>query len=243
LQKVYMPFKGQYVDPELLQRKTGETEQFLMEAYQEHYREGDLDHGKNHLIFKASHFLLNQLIMKDVSDLKSSGNPSGTLKILSLESQFSDTLSCTVAGKAANVRIKGKTDRIDQWEDMIRIIDYKTGSVQAGELKIPSWERLISDPKMAKAFQLLLYAYLFYRNNKSSGQKILTGNITLRKISDGFLSVRLPDEKEIDDESMNVFVGLLSELLARILDPEIPFTQTDDPDHCAYCPFVSICTR
>jgi hypothetical protein len=85
LQKVYAPFAGKFVDPVVLENRLKDTEKLLLEAYSEHYREGDLGHGKNHLIFKASHFLVNQLILKDISDCKASGNPSGILKIISLE--------------------------------------------------------------------------------------------------------------------------------------------------------------
>jgi ATP-dependent helicase/nuclease subunit B len=141
------------------------------------------------------------------------------------------------------VKVKGKTDRIDLLGDTIRIIDYKTGSVQAAELKLKSWDKLTGDPKMAKTFQLLVYAWLYFKNNLNTGHRIQTGNITMRKISEGFMKVRLPEEKEIDDESMKIFEAMLIDLLEKILDPGIPFVQTEDEDNCTYCPFTAICTR
>jgi hypothetical protein len=96
---------------------------------------------------------------------------------------------------------------------------------------------------MAKAFQLLLYAYLFYRNQENPDQKIETGNITLRKISEGFMKVKLPGEQPINRESMKIFEDMLISLLEKILDPGIPFTQTEDAENCTYCPFTAICTR
>jgi len=96
---------------------------------------------------------------------------------------------------------------------------------------------------MAKAFQLLLYAYLFYRNQDKTDQKVETGNITLRKISEGFMKVKLPEEQGIGKDSMKIFEELLTGLLEKILDPEIPFIQTEDAENCTYCPFTAICTR
>jgi CRISPR/Cas system-associated exonuclease Cas4 (RecB family) len=242
-QKVYEPFTAKFVDPALLLEKLKDTENYVLDAFREYYKEGDLEHGKNHLIYKVSLFLVNQYIEQEAENIKKSGHPVSTLKIISLESFFDHMLSCKTGGREIEVKIKGKTDRIDQWEDTVRIIDYKTGSVQPGELKLKSWDKLTSDPKMAKAFQLLLYAYLYFRNTTHSGQKIQTGNITLRKISAGFMRVKLPEEKDIDEESMAIFEELLKSLLEEILDPEEAFVQTQDVKNCIYCPFTSICTR
>jgi len=242
-QQVYQPFTGKFVDPASLLERIKETEKYLQDAFTEEYHEGDLDHGKNHLIFKVSLFLINQFIKQEAEALQANDNPSASLKIISLESFFDSLLSCKLSGKEILVKLKGKTDRIDVWENSIRIIDYKTGSVQSNELKVKSWDKLTSDPKMAKAFQLLLYAYLYYKNHENSDQKIETGNITMRKISEGFMKVKLPEEKEVDIESMKIFEEMLKALLEKILDPEIPFVQTEDAENCAYCPFTAICTR
>jgi CRISPR/Cas system-associated exonuclease Cas4 (RecB family) len=242
-QKIYEPFAGKYVDPELLLERIAETEKYMQEAFREHYQEGDVEHGKNHLIYKVSLFLVNQYIKQEVQELKSGKNPKVSLKIISLEQLFENILTCNISGKEQRVKIKGKTDRIDIMEDTIRIIDYKTGSVQSAELMLKSWDKLTGDPKMAKAFQLLVYAYLFIKNNETSGWKVQTGNITMRKISEGFKMVKLPEEQEIDQESMKIFEEILKSLLEKILDPSIPFVQTEDPENCTYCPFTTICTR
>ncbi len=243
LHKVYRQFEGNFVNPELLLKKTAETEKFMMDAFSEHYMEGDLEHGKNHLIFKASLFLVNQFIKKEAGDLLSGDNPGSSLKIISLESFFNTMINCTVMGRETEVKVKGKTDRIDLLGETVRIIDYKTGSVQPKDLNLKSWDTLTSDPKMAKAFQLLLYAFLYYRNHEGSNLKIESGNITMRKISSGFMKVKLPEEQEINKESMKMFEECLQSLLEKILDPGIPFTQAEDSENCAYCPFTTICTR
>lgn len=241
--QVYQPFTGKFIDPDSLLASINETEKYLRESFRKEYQDGDLEHGKNHLIFKASMFLVSQFIKQEAEYIQSRDNPSSSLKILDLERNYYSQVSCMVSGNEIPIIVKGKTDRVDMLDGVIRIIDYKTGSVNAAELNLKSWDKLTTDPKMAKAFQLLVYAWLFYRNQEKPYQEIETGNITLRKISQGFMKVKLPDEKRIGEESMEIFEEMLKDLMEKIMDPEIPFTQTEDAENCTYCPFTSICTR
>ena len=43
-------------------------------------------------------------------------------------------------------RLYGKIDRIDQLNELYRIIDYKTGKVDSSELSFKNWEDLIENP-------------------------------------------------------------------------------------------------
>jgi ATP-dependent helicase/nuclease subunit B len=242
-QEVFEPFTGKFVNPDELESSLKDTERIARAAFNEHYSDGDLDHGKNHLIYKATLFLINQFVQNEIELIRESENPYSALKILSLESSLDQSVKCAQEGKEIEVRIKGKTDRIDQLENVIRIIDYKTGYVQASELKLDSWDRLIIDPKMSKAFQLLVYAWLYFKNEDNPGSMIQTGNITLRKISNGYMKVKLPEGHNIDIETINRFETALVELLELILDPKTPFSQTSDRENCQNCPFIANCTR
>jgi ATP-dependent helicase/nuclease subunit B len=242
-QQVYAPFAGSDVDPLVLTNSLKHTEEFLKNAFREHYSDGDLEHGKNHLIFKASLFLVNQFIRFEAGQIDNGEGIPARLRIVSLESTLDHSISVNSGGQPLSVKIKGKTDRIDQWNEITRIIDYKTGLVDARELNLKSWDDLIGDPDMGKAFQLLLYAWLYYKNHGKPGEIIQSGNITLRKISSGFMQVKLPDGKEIDPESMAIFEDMLAGLLEIVLNPGIPFTQTEDDENCKNCPFISMCTR
>ncbi|MFC2132600.1 PD-(D/E)XK nuclease family protein [Bacteroidota bacterium] len=39
------------------------------------------------------------------------------------------------------------------------------------------------------------------------------------------------------------FTESLQELLAELFNPLIPFIQTEEEQHCGYCPYVSICKK
>jgi hypothetical protein len=243
LQKTYEPYLGKYIDAESLSSSVKNTEILLKEAFSEYYKEGDLDHGKNHLIYKVSHFLLNELISQEADMLRSGENQASSLQLLSVEETLRQSIPVNVSGRDMEINIKGKVDRIDRLDGVTRIIDYKSGLVNATELRIKSWDKLEEDPGMSKAFQLLLYAWLYYKIHGISGNGLLTGNISLRSISSGFMAVRLPDDVPLNEDSMNTFGETLKVLLEKIMDPAIPFDQTEDSKICAYCPFKTICAR
>jgi CRISPR/Cas system-associated exonuclease Cas4 (RecB family) len=243
LYNIYHPFTGEYVDPDVLSQSLKATESLLRSSFSEYYREGDLEHGKNHLIFKVSLFLVNQFIRNEIGKLNEEEDPMHTLRILHLEKTLDATIECNSGSGIMQVKIKGKADRVDQWGETVRVIDYKTGSVRQDEIRVKSWDDLRDDPKMAKAFQLLVYAYLYYRNNAVADGGLVSGNITLRKISDGLMRVRLPDEQTIGKETMDTFETILVEVIGRIMDPGEAFNQTENLDYCTNCPFRGICSR
>lgn len=243
LYRIYLPFEGKNVDPILLAEQLKSAEKLLKSSFSEHYGEGDLEHGKNHLIFKVSLFLINQLVRSEIERLNREDSPGNTLQILYLEKFLDANLKCRSGSQEISARVKGKADRIDQWKEVVRIVDYKTGSVRPEELKVKSWEALKSDSKMSKAFQLLVYAWLYLRNNQANERPLQSGNITLRKISENLMPVRLPEDLPLGKESLEVFEGLLTEVLEQIFSPDMPFNQTEEPENCTYCPFRAICCR
>jgi ATP-dependent helicase/DNAse subunit B len=165
------------------------------------------------------------------------------LKILYMEKFFSTEETIGIEGGQLNVKIKGKADRIDSVAKLIKVIDYKTGSVQTSELKIKDWDTLITDPNYGKAFQLLMYAYLFLKDQNARVFTVETGNISLKEPSKGYLRVQLPGDLQVNADTLMIFEKKLVELLEMIYDPSLEFTQTNEVEQCTYCPFKGICSR
>jgi CRISPR/Cas system-associated exonuclease Cas4 (RecB family) len=243
LYRMYQPFTGKFVEPGKLLEQLKNTEEYLDAAFREHYRDGDLEHGKNHLAYKVSQFLVNQLIRSEAERLGKEARPGDTLFILALEEKLESIVVCRSGESMVNVRVKGKADRIDRWGQATRVIDYKTGSVKAEDLRVKLWDTLATDPKMAKAFQLLVYAYLHEKQNPVDDGFLHSGNISLRKISEDVMEVKLPGDQPVTKESLEIFEKIMIGVLEEILDPGVAFNQTDDLEICSYCPFKAICCR
>ena len=121
-----------------------------------------------------------------------SSQKSLSLNILESEIELQHTLN--IGG--INFVIKGKIDRIDEYDNHIRIIDYKSGSVKVSDLSFRKWEEFSEAPYKPKALQLLIYAYLYIKNNPSIlNRKVIVGNFAFKNLQEGLITLaRYKDE-------------------------------------------------
>jgi hypothetical protein len=86
-----------------------------------------------------------------------------------------------------------------------------------------------------------MYSWLYYKQ----AEKIVSvpAIISFRNISSWAINVKLPDDELLNADTLHRFEDILLDILAQIFDPSIPFTQTDKPENCTYCPYISICNR
>jgi RecB family exonuclease/RNAse (barnase) inhibitor barstar len=136
--------------------------------------------------------------------------------------------------------VGGKIDRIDQKNDTVRIIDYKTGR---DELKFKSLEELFArDRHQGKAeFQVLLYALLFARSYTGHGAHRIVPGIMGRKqiFGENFDFGLAGDVRPM----LHEFEARLKEMVGELFNRDIPFSQTANLETCKYCAYKQICHR
>ena len=120
------------------------------------------------------------------------------------------------------------------YNGVIRIIDYKTGSVQQSEVEVVNWEDLVTDyKKYSKSFQILTYVYIM-QQSKLIQLPVEAGIISFKNLSAGFIKFHKKDKsgpgakKEaliIEDTLLN-FELELKKLIIEICNPNIDFIET-----------------
>ena len=147
-----------------------------------------------------------------------------------------------------NVNFKAFIDRLDSKGDIIRIIDYKTGS---DDLEINSIEALFDSTIDAKhvhtkgIFQVLLYCWL-YRIKYPEEKRILQPGIyKVRTLFKDFSPYIAIDKKIVGsyDDVAEEYTTAIDGCLTELFDESVPFVQTTDENHCTYCDFKAICKR
>ncbi len=155
-------------------------------------------------------------------------------------------LPIEVDGKSAKVAMKGIIDRIDRKEEVVRILDYKSGR---DDRKFPSLESLFDrkhNQRNKAAMQVLYYCLLYRSRHPEYDGVLLPGLYNSRDLFASDFDVKLKMGRsplhnfaEVEEQ----YTELLTEFVAEIFDPEIPFDQTDDQKKCGYCPYAGMCMR
>lgn len=224
LEELYKPYTNQFLTQEHLQLMTKQYKELVKKSFLKHFKNGDMTTGKNRLAFEVSNQFIKRFLSMEMTVLKDNNR----LKIVGTEIELEATIS--VPGIESPVTIKGVVDRVDEYNGVTRIIDYKTGKVEAGDLKVLHFEQ-INDVKYSKAIQLLLYAYLYSQNNSLDPNKPLeAGIISFKNLKSGlmktnFSSKNKSPDHQITEEKLQEFMLQIKKLLQEIYNPKIPFRE------------------
>ena len=196
--------------------------------FKELYKDGDFTKGKNLIIFEIAQRYISNFILTEIESLKAGHK----IKILAIEAD--EKIEITIEGLDFPVKLTGKVDRIDQFNGVTRIIDYKSGKVEQNKVEITNWEDLTSDyDKYSKSFQILCYAYMMHQNNLIS-LPIEAGIISFKNLNAGFLkfgkkeSTRSRSKDQlITVETLNNFEIELKKLILDICNPDLDFVEKE----------------
>ncbi len=150
-------------------------------------------------------------------------------------------------GRKITVRIGGRVDRLDQTEEGMKVVDYKTGGMPEDMESLDA----IFEHKAKNAgyyLQTILYALAVSRdfNRPAKPTLFYVHRATDAKTYDPSLSFRKGDEAGVIQDVTGLagrFLDKMRETIREIINPGISFCQTDKEDKCRYCDFLKICGR
>ena len=161
------------------------------------------------------------------------------ISILAVEQLMSTTLEVN----GVSCKISGKADRIDCRDGIFRIIDYKTGEVKEQNVKVTNKTENPRDiPE--KAFQLLIYKYLYLKNNPQIPPENVTAAIFGLRNRQVCFELKV-DYAPLKEDFMGTMEQLLTSILQTLLDRSLPFSQPTDNKikPCHFCDFKAICAN
>jgi hypothetical protein len=224
LESLYNKFK--LIDSDAILEIKNSYKTTLKEVSKEHLEE--IDKGAGKLIYNILDKAISQLLEHDSKQ---------TFKIIKLEEKLIRELQ----HNDFTIKLKGDVDRIDSInidnEEIIRIIDYKTGNIN-------NFRQLSDiDDKLDKvSFQLLHYAYCYNSNKKfkSSVFSIMNKskmeyNLTIEKNS--------IITEEIKSLVFHKFENLLKDIFTSLFNIDNSFEQTEDKKNCSMCIYSDICGK
>tara|TARA_B100000795_G_scaffold90632_1_gene65929 strand:- start:149 stop:898 length:750 start_codon:yes stop_codon:yes gene_type:complete len=206
--------------------------------------EQGMQEGKNYLSLQIAQKLTKDFLKLEQQLLKEANANNKQIKLVSKE----DSLEHYLFVDGLNFKLIGKADRVDFEGDTLRVIDYKTGKVEETEVTFTEYDELTSNNKKAKAFQLLMYAYLYLKMNPNyMGIEVVAGNFAFKNLKSELIKVskkigtRQKEVISIDANVMTEVEEQLEFILSQIKNDD--FTQVADVKACEWCDYKSICKR
>ncbi len=220
LEALYQPLIGIILSESDIENCFKLLDDEVLKQFKEVYKEGEIKKGRNLLAFEVAKRNVSNFLKLELEFIKN----GDSIKILALEKTFERILKHS--SLPFPVLIKGNVDRIEERNGLIRIIDYKTGKVEAKNVTLKSWIGLIDDIKNDKIIQVLAYSFIY---NNNSDNLIEAGIISFKNLKSGFLPFIFKEDKIansiINDFVMENYLNQIVLLLTEILDEKIPFEE------------------
>lgn len=229
LEDFYKPLVGTFITAEIIKNLKSQIDQKVSFHFKNEYKEGDITKGKNLIVFEIAKRYVSNFLDLEIQDL----NAGNQIKICAIEAN--NEVMVDVPELGFPVKLVGKVDRVDEYNGMTRIIDYKTGRVEQNHVEIVNWEEITTDyKKYSKPFQILTYAYMMHLMDDIN-LPIEAGIISFKNLNAGFLKFAKKDKSGngakkdflITNETITNFKVELKQLILEICNPNIPFTEKE----------------
>lgn len=229
LEDFYRPIIGNFLSIESLKNMKANIAKTVMHHFNSIYKEGDITKGKNLIVFEIAKRYVSNFLDLEIQDLKQ-GNQ---IKIVAIEDDIKVLIE--IPELHFPVKLTGKIDRVDEYNGVTRILDYKSGKVEQSDVEIVNWEDITSDyKKYSKSFQILVYAYMMHTSAKTEFP-FEAGIISFKNLKSGVLKFSKKDkagsyakkDNLIRKETLESFIVELKQLILEICNQSIPFTEKE----------------
>lgn len=221
LEELYTPYLNTFLSVANINTMMALADVEVLKQFKEVYKEGEVKKGKNLLAFEVAKRNIFNFLKAEKTEIEK----GDAVKVLHLEISLERILE--EANLPFPIKIAGNVDRIEIRNNILRIIDYKTGKVEQNNLRITTWEGLTLDLKNEKIIQLLCYAFMY--EPFCNGLEMEVGIVSFKNMKAGFMPFGFKKDKEIfttiTSEILEDFKIQIADLLLEILNAEIPFEE------------------
>lgn len=208
-----------------------------------------------HFEYEGQNILVSEIIQKMIFKVLEYDSQRTPFDILGVEADdkkgFVLNSEIEIDGSPMQVGMKGIIDRIEQKDNTIRIVDYKTGKDAKTFPDIPSLFDRENKTRNKAVFQTFFYGLLYLESPiQHHSLPIQASLFNIRELFNENFSPLIQIKKgRINQDIQDIRVYLdefneeLKNLLQEIFDKDIGFSQTDDLKKCGYCPYVGICNK
>jgi RecB family exonuclease len=199
------------------------------------------------LEYNGEQLIKRKLIIDFLKTLLKLDKERAPFEIIALEKEVSENFEAETSVGKISLKLGGIIDRMDQKDNVLRILDYKTGGIP----KSPESVDALFDDSAERAsyiLQIFLYAIIVQHSQltKTITPQILYIHKAAQENYSPAIKIGLQKQKTEVEEILpyeKPFRNNLDVLLKALFEKDKPFLQTEIPEKCAYCDYKRICCR
>lgn len=228
LDQLYTPLIGKQLTPAMVNSWLPNVDAKTREVMEEMMPASAFSTGENYLAFEASKTYVKQFLRAECEWIEEFRKQGKAVEIVSIEEELQREIEI----QGVKIKLRGFADRIDRVGDTLRIIDYKTGKVEATNLKYQDAPDGICTSTKIKLLQILLYGYCAL--DKYEG-KVEMGMISMRNLEKGFIPAHDKAGPLGREHVEEIFPQALEHLFNMMMDEDFVWRHEKDANFCVYC--------
>lgn len=204
----------------------------LANALQSEYNASLVKRGENVLQLEIARTTLKKFLRQEKAELMA-GQPAPFIQ--DREKKLSSRHPGTTFGTLA---FAGTADRLERVADIPRVLDYKTGKVEAKELKLKGdWTAELEGGQKGKALQLVVYAamVLATMDEKAQASGVTAAIRSGRNVKAGLLALNIDGESLIRPQHVDTLIAWLADTLDRFAAEGQVLEHASDAKYCEHC--------
>ena len=224
--------EGHLLEVHHLDKVHAALDDLLTQALEQVYNASLVKRGENVLQLEIARSTLKKLLRQERQEL-TSGDPAPF--IVELEQELRSKHLGTSAGDLA---LRGFADRREEVSGIPRVVDYKTGKVEAKELRLKGdWTAQLETGDKSKALQLVVYATMVLATLSPEAQErgVLAAIRSGRNVREGLLSLEIDGEPLIKPHHANTFIHWLANQLQAFVAKGHELAHASDAKYCEHC--------
>ena len=229
LQHIFEAYLGQTVEVDGLKEAIANLPQTMENAIAQYHTHGRSTEGHNRFLYSVGESQVRHALAKEIADIENGHR----IDIVALE----QTIEMPIA---EGVKIKGTVDRIDLCDGVMRVIDYKSGRVDAVDTAVVRAKLDQGAPMPSKWLQLMCYSLIYHFEHPSNDMFHACIN-ALGSLGSDLRMATIDGSDRLYQSDLEDFRRRIVGLTAEITNSEIPFAAPNSPKGCPHCPASSFC--
>jgi len=195
--------------------------------------------------------IVRDVLKKYIVRLLEIDEQAAPFKILSMEKAHKAEFQINTVQGPVQVALKGFIDRVDEQNEIIRLIDYKSGGDKKNFPHVESLFDREDKQRNKAAMQTMYYGLLYQSMYPENTLALKPALFNFKEIFQEDFNPYLQEKsgksagKEVNNyhDYREGYENGLRSLLEELYNPAVPFDQTDDLEKCKYCTYRDICGR